>query len=110
MKRVISSVDAKNIVSLLRERQPRTFDDFTHALGAREFELRKLLKSLESAKIIIRESLSGEEKFWLNEVQGVDFLGRDSKQRKRLKHQKIRKQKEEPGPDDGIYGKRLDLP
>lgn len=110
MKRIISREEAKNIVSLLRERQPRTFDDFTRALRTREFEVRKLLKSLESARIIIRESLSGEEKFWLNEAQGVDFLGRDSKQRKRLKHQKMRKQKEEPEPDDGIYGKRLDRP
>ena len=99
MKRVISREDAKNIVSLLRQRQPRTFDDFKDALRVREFELRKLLQSLESAKIIIRESLSGEEKFWLNEAQGVDFLGRDPKQKKRLKHPKIRKQREEPEPD-----------
>jgi transcription initiation factor IIE alpha subunit len=103
MKRVISREDAKNIVSLLKERQPRTFDDFKDALGAREFELRKLLKSLESAKVIIRESLSGEEKFWLNTAQGVDFLGRDQKQRKRLKHPKKRLKREEVEPDNPIY-------
>lgn len=91
MKRIISQDGAKNIVSLLMKRQPRTFDEFTKALGAREFELRKILKSLEGEKIIIKESLSGEEKFWLNEAQGFDFLGRDEKQRKRLKHPKARK-------------------
>lgn len=103
MKRVISREDAKTIVSLLKERQPRTFDDFKEIQGMREFELKKLLQSLENAKVIIRESLSGEEKFWLNEAAGLDFLGRDTTQRKRLKHPKTRKKREEPGPDNSIY-------
>jgi transcription initiation factor IIE alpha subunit len=93
MTRIISREEAIAIVSLLKERQPRTFDDFKEIQGMREFELRKLLKSLESAKVIIRESLSGEEKFWLNEAAGLDFLGRDPKQRKRLKHPKKRKKR-----------------
>jgi len=88
---MVSRDDAKAIVRLLGERQLQTFDDFKDALGVREFELRKLLRSLEGEKIIIRESMSGEEKFWLNEAQGVDFLGRDQKQRKRLKHPKAKR-------------------
>lgn len=103
MKRIITRSDAKKIVNFLMQHQPRTFDDFKEALGAREFELRKLLKSLENEKVIIKESLSGEEKFWLNEAQGLDFLGRDTTQRKRLKHPKKRLQKEEPKTDDSIY-------
>lgn len=61
------------------------------------------MKSLEGAKVIIRESLDGEEKYWLNEAQAVDFLGRDPSQKKRLRHPKARKRREEAGPDEGIY-------
>ena len=102
MKRLITHSPSKKIINLLRERQPRTLDDFKE-IGMRGFELKKLLKSLESAKVIIKESLSGEEKFWLNEGAAVDFLGRDSTQRKRLKHPKARVKKEESWPDDDIY-------
>jgi transcription initiation factor IIE alpha subunit len=101
MKRTISQEPAKKIVSLLLERQPRTFDDFKE-VGVRSFDLKKLLASLEDAKVIIRESHSGVAKYWLNEAQGIDFLGRDTQQRKRLKHPKKKVKKEEV-PGDDIY-------
>ncbi len=104
MKRVISREDAKIVVNLLRQKQPRIFEDFRDALGMRAFEIKKLLKALEAEKVIIKESLSGEEKFWLNEAQGVDFLGMNPRQKKQLKHQKERKQEEETEPENPAYG------
>lgn len=86
MRRVISSEDAKVVIDLLLQKRPRIFDDFNSALGIREFDVRKLLKRLEAEGIIIRESYSGEEKFWLNESQAFDFMRRNPVQKKRLKH------------------------
>lgn len=102
MKRTLTRAQSKKIINLLRQRQPRTLNEFRET-GLRPFDLKKLLKSLVDEKIIIKESASGEEKFWLNEAQGVDFLGRDPSQRKRLKHPKKRVKKEKSESDDSIY-------
>ena len=102
MPHTITHDNAKSVINLLTAHQPLTFNDFKTALKLRTFELKKLLRSLEDANVIIKESLSGEEKFWLNEAQGVDFLGRDVKQKKRLKHPKKRKNRVED-TDDDIY-------
>ena len=102
MKCTITSDDEKKIVCLLMERQPRTLDEFAE-IGKRRFELTKLLKSLEDAKVIIRESGSGKEKYWLNEAADIAFLGRDTQQSKRLKHPKKRKKTDKSDVDDSIY-------
>ena len=102
MKRTITHSNSKKIINLLMQHQPRTFDDFKE-IGVRDFELKKLLRSLVDEKIIIKESGSGEEKYWLNEGAALDFLGRDVAQRKRVKHPKKRKKRDEPAPDDSIY-------
>ncbi len=86
MRRIIRREDGRVVIGLLRQRQPRTFEDFKEAFRMREFEVRRLLKNLEAENVIIRESLSGEEKFWLNEAQAFDFLGKNPVQKKRLKH------------------------
>ncbi len=104
MGRVLSREDAKKAVNLLREKQPRTFEDFKQALGMRVFELKKLLKNLETEKVIIRESLSGVEKFWLNESQVVNFWGRNPQQKKRLRHPHGKKLSEDSEEDNPIYG------
>ncbi len=98
----ITNSHAKSIINLLTAHQPLTFNDFKQALALRPFELKKLLKSLENEKIIIKESGSGEEKYWLNESEALNFLGRDTTQRKRVRHPK--KKKVVPETDDAIYG------
>jgi hypothetical protein len=103
MVRVISRKDAKAVINLLRKKQPRTLKDFVVALGKREFETKKLLKGLDSNKVIIKESLSGDEKYWLNETQAVAFLGRDPLQRKRLKHHREKEPGVQLDSDDSAY-------
>ncbi len=104
MGRVVSREDTKKAVNLLREKQPRIFQDFKKALGLRDFDLKRLLKNLETEKVVIRESLSGVEKFWLNESQAVNFWGRNPLQKKRLKHPKGKKSVDEPEPENPAYG------
>lgn len=104
MRRIISREDAKAIVNLLREKQPRTFEDFSKALGMRPFEIKKLLRALEDEKVLIRESLSGEEKFWLNEEIAVEFFERNPLQITMLKHPKGKKRKGKREPDSPMYG------
>ncbi len=104
MKTIVSREDAKTVINMLRLKQPRTFEEFRNALGMRPFEVEKLLRILENTKVIITETLSGEEKFWLNEVQAVDFLGRKPQQVKAIKHPKGRKPKEKPDPENPVYG------
>jgi transcription initiation factor IIE alpha subunit len=99
----ITSDNAKSVINLLAARQPLTSGDFKQALRLRDFEVKKLLRSLEESKVIIKESGSGRELFWLNESAAIDFLGRDVAQSKRLKHPKKRKSKEEHAPNDSIY-------
>ncbi|MBU2559664.1 hypothetical protein KKA03_02090 [archaeon] len=103
MPPTITHTTSKKIIGLLQARQPRTFDDFKE-IGLRPFELKKLLNSLVDAKVIIKESGSGVEKYWLNESAALNFLGRDVQQKKRLKHPKKKLKKEEQKPDDSIYG------
>jgi transcription initiation factor IIE alpha subunit len=100
----ITHDNAKSIINLLTAHQPLTFNDFKEALKLRSFDLKKLLQSLVDKKVIIKESGSGEEKYWLNEEAALNFLGREPAQKKRVKHPKKRKKREEPAPGDSIYG------
>lgn len=100
MARLIAGDDEKRAINLLRKAQPRTLDEIVKALGKRGVEVTKIVRSLESKGIILKESLSGEEKYWLTEDGAYGFLGRDPTQRQRLKHSKNRKKKGEGGEPD----------
>ncbi len=104
MTRVVSRENSKTAINLLRTKQPRTLEEFKDAIGLREFEIKKLLNGLESKKIIIRETLSGVEKFWLNENQAIDFWGRNPRQKKRLKHPKNKRSEDESDSGNPAYG------
>lgn len=104
MTRVISLEDAKKVINLLRQGQPRTRNYFKEALGTRGFDVDRVLRGLEESGVLIRESLSGQEKFWLNENQAISFLGRDPRQRRKLKHPRGEKLENKPGQDDMAYG------
>jgi predicted transcriptional regulator len=103
MARVISREEAKTAITLLRQRQPRSLEDFKAVLGKRDFQVQRLLRTLEAEGVIIRESLSGQEKFWLNESQAVAFLGLDPRQKKRIKHPRGRGQPVDDDGDDPAY-------
>jgi transcription initiation factor IIE alpha subunit len=88
LMRVITGDDAKTIIRLLKDKRPMRIGDFKKALSLREFEIKKLLIELVAEGVVIREDLSGEEKFWLNESVAVGYLERNPLQKKRMKRGK----------------------
>ena len=76
MGHVTTREGGRVIVDLLMQKRPWTFKEFKDSLGMRGFDLKKLLRALETEKVIIRESYSGVEKFWLNENQAFSYLER----------------------------------